>query len=355
MVDKEIDGQLLELLKMVAPGMPLRASLDQIIESKNGALIVVGDSKKVMDVAHGGFKLGTEFTSIKLYELAKMDGAIILSSDCSEIVRANVHMVPDLSMPSSETGMRQRTAGRVAQQCNIPVISISEELGSVFLYVGKIKYILVDIRVLLARADQALHALETSKMRLDRVTASLDELEIEDLVTLEDVAAAVQRYETVERITHEINRCIIELGDEGRLVKMQMNEMTGHIKGEHTKLIKDYSEPRKGRTVSDVKNRLRSLSTDELLELSTIAKALGYGKDLLQAVHPRGYRLLSRIPRLPEQVVDKLVVSFRSLSKIVNASAADLSRVEGVGDARVRILWEGLRRLSEANSLDKYY
>lgn len=353
-MDMRQNTQLFQILRTVAPGTSLRSALDQIIQSKNGALIVLSDGLEVMKIAHGGFELDTEFSPIKLYELAKMDGAIIVSADLSHIVRANVHLVPDLSMPSTETGMRLRTSERTARQLGVPVVSISEELGSIFLYVGDVKYILEDIRFLLAKASQALQALEKYKARLDQVLANLNDLEIEDVVTLEDVGAAVSRFELVERVSGEIEQFIVELGDEGRLIEMQIDELIGNVRSEYTKLLKDYARPKKKQSLADVMARLSQLHQDDLLDPLIIIRTLGYAADPLRSVTPKGYRLLSHIPKLPAQIIDRLITHFGSLNRIVKASSVDFADIEGLGDARVRLLWEGLRRLSETSLAEKY-
>lgn len=349
--------KLIKLLKLVAPGTPLRTGLDQIILSRNGALIVLSDSKEVLVIANGGFEINCEFAPIKLYELAKMDGAIILSTDLSCILRANVHLVPDLSQPTSETGTRQRTAERVARQTGAPVISISEDLGNIFLYIGETKYILEDIRLLLARSNQALQTLEKYKARLDQVMTNLNALEFEGLVTVADVTTVIQRSEMMMRVAREIERYVIELGTEGRLVKMQLDELMANVREEYLKTLKDYCRLRGKRTIGGTMRELSQVSSEELLDSSNIARIIGYGKGvevLEKPVTAKGYRLLGRIPRLPSLVVDNVVDRFQSLDRIMKASIDELDEVEGVGEVRAKLLQEGLRRLSETSLLEKY-
>lgn len=342
----EEDEKLLDVLRTLAPGTPLRTALDQIIQYRNGALIVLGDGPAVLSIAHGGFEINTDFAPIKLYELAKMDGAIIVSSDLSNIIKANVHLVPDLSLPTSETGMRQRTAERVARQTGVPVISISEDLGNIFLYVGDIKYILVDIRLLMARANQALQTLEKYKARLDQVISNLDTLEFKDMVTLSDVVAVIQRTEMVQRVSREIERYIIELGEEGRLVRMQLDELVGSVWEDYVQTVRDYCRLRGKRTVEGVMREISLTSMDDLLDLENVANSLGYrGEELESPISPRGYRLLRRIPQIPPPVVDNIVSRFGSLKRITLASVSELDEVTGVGEARARALQEGLKRL----------
>ena len=353
----EESGKLLKLLKLVAPGTPLRSALDQIILSKNGALIVLSDSKEVLSIANGGFEINSDFTPIKLYELAKMDGAIILSKDLSRILRANVHLVPDFSQLTSETGTRQRTAERVARQTGAPVISISEDLGNVFLYLGEVKYILEDIRLLLARSNQALQTLEKYKARLDQVTSNLNALEFEGLVTLSDVATVIQRSGMVMRIAREIERYVIELGQEGRLVKMQLDELIANVEEEYLQTLKDYCRLRGKRTIEGIMGELSQISLEELLDSSNVARMIGYGggiEVLDKPVMAKGYRILRRIPRLPPLVIDNVVDRFQNLDRIMKASIDELDEVEGVGEVRAKLLQEGLKRLSEISLVEKY-
>src|SRR5213595_2654465 len=177
---------MMEALAAVAPGTPLREGLDRILQAKMGALIVVGDNPEVLNICSGGFLLDAEFTPQRLSELGKMDGAIILAPDASRIARANVHLVPNPNVPTSETGTRHRTAERVARSIPVPVISVSEDMSVIAVYYGDVKHPLELIPRLLNRANQALSTLERYKSRLDGVSGALSALEVEDLVTLRD-------------------------------------------------------------------------------------------------------------------------------------------------------------------------
>src|SRR5689334_2125206 len=145
---------LIEALAAVAPGQPLRDGVDRILQANMGALIVVGDGPEVLEICSGGFLFDAEFTPQRLSELAKMDGAIILARDGSRIARANVHLVPNPSVPTSETGTRHRTAERVARSVDVPVISVSEDMSVIAVYRHDIKHPLESIPRLLNRANQ---------------------------------------------------------------------------------------------------------------------------------------------------------------------------------------------------------
>jgi diadenylate cyclase len=347
---------MLAALRLVAPGRPLREGLDRILQAKMGALIVVGDGPDVLSLCSGGFLLDAEFTPQRLSELAKMDGAMILSADCTRIARANVHLVPDPDIPTSETGTRHRTAERVAKQIDAPVISISEELSLVAVHRKGVKRTLEPIARVLSRADQALQILERYKARLDAVSNSLSALEVEDLVTVRDIATALQRAEMVRRIAEEIEGYVIELGADGRLILLQLEELMGGVDDDRRLFAKDYYVPAPDYALHDALDALSELDTESILDLRDVAEVLRLPHDagLDTAVQPRGFRLLHKIPRIPETVADHVVARFDHLQKIMRAGVPELVEVEGVGEARARAIKDGLARLAESSILDRY-
>ncbi len=338
----------------VAPGTVLREGLQRIIRSSRGALIVIGMTQAVEAVASGGFDVRISCTAQRLSELAKMDGAIILSENGEKILRANVHLVPNPGIPTDETGTRHRSAERVAKQTKQPVISVSASMRIVTLYLDHGKHVLEEVSSLLFRANQALATLERYRARLDEGSASLSALEIEDNVTVRDVVQVLQRAEMVVRIAEEIEDYVIELGTEGRLIQLQLDELMTQVGDERALVVQDYIADRR-RKLEDVLEELNELSTDELLDLDRIAKTLGYEPDDLdRPVAPRGYRLLSRIPRLPEPIIAKLIKRFENLQGVMGASLEDLDEVEGVGETRARAIKEGFARLAESSLLERY-
>jgi diadenylate cyclase len=347
---------LYRALRLVAPGTPLRDGIDRILQAKMGALIVVGDEPAVLNICSGGFLLDAEFTPQRLSELAKMDGAIILASDGTRVARANVHLVPDPDIPTTETGTRHRTAERVARQIDVPVFTVSEEMGVVSVHYQGHKRTLVAIPRVLARADQALQILGRYKARLDAVTGALSALEVEDLVTLRDVVTVLQRAEMVRRIADEIEGYVVELGDDGRLVALQLEELTGGVEDDRRLVGRDYFVESAHRTPEVVIGQLGELSDEDLLDLRVVGSLLGLPPemDLDSSVQPRGYRLLNRIPRLPEAIADHVIERFGRLPKIMRASIGDLVSVEGVGEARARAIKDGLARVAETSILDRY-
>ena len=348
---------MIEALAAVAPGRPLREGLDRILQASMGALIVVGDGPDVLNICSGGFLLDAEFSPQRLSELAKMDGAIILGQDATRIARANVHLVPNPNVATSETGTRHRTAERVARSIDVPVISVSEDMAVIAVYRYDQKHPLETIPRLLARANQALQTLERYKNRLDEVTGALSALEVEDLVTVRDVVTVLQRAEMVRRIAEEIEGYIVELGTDGRLILLQLEELMGGVDDDRRYVIRDFSQATSPATVDDAISRLGELSTERLLDLKDVATLLdlvGEDGELDAGVQPRGYRLLSQVPRLPDAVINNIVDRFGSLNKIMRATVDDLDDVDGVGGTRARAIKEGLSRLAESSILDRY-
>ena len=344
-------------LQAIAPGTSLRDGLERILRGRTGALIVLGNDRTVDSIATGGFDLDVPFTATGLRELAKMDGAIIIDRDITRILKAAVHLMPDHTIPSEETGTRHRTADRVARQTGFPVISVSQSMQIIAAYVGEIRHVLEDGGQILSRANQALATLERYKLRLDEVSSTLSALEIEDLVTVRDVAVVAQRLEMVTRIAREIEDYVLELGTDGRLLALQLEELITGVDLERELVIRDYVPGgRRGKRPEVLLQRLEALTATELVDPASAARVLGLGsvEHLDGAVAPRGYRLLAKVPRLPAAVVDRLVDHFGTLQKLLSAGVEDLQVVEGVGELRARSVREGLSRLAESTILERY-
>jgi diadenylate cyclase len=348
------DDALRQVLTKVAPGTALREGIDRIIRSGKGAIIVLGHNDAVAPLISGGFKMATKFSAQRLSELAKMDGAIVLDDDADKVLWANVHLVPDPGIGTSETGTRHRTAERTARQTGKPVISVSESMRLVSLYINSQKHVLEEISSVLFRANQALATLERYRNRLDEVSSALSALEIENVVTLRDVLSVIQRAEMVRRISDEIEAYVAELGTDGRLLQLQLDELMFGVEAERVLVVRDYVPDRR-RKLPGILESLDAVPPHALLDLENLAIAMGYGNSGFdQPVHPRGYRLLSRIPRLPDPVIDKLVGRFGSLERLMEASLEDLDDVEGIGETRARSIREGITRLAETSILERY-
>ncbi len=351
-----MNDKMLEILKLVAPGTELREGLENILKAKTGALIVVSDSEEVLKIADGGFKIDEEFTSTNIYELAKMDGAIILSSDLKRIIRANVQLNPDFSISTRETGTRHKTAERVAKQFGELVISISERRGIITLFKGNFRYVINDTQSVLMRANQTLQALEKYKTVFDNMLSILSEHEFDDIVTLDTVINCIYRSETIMRMETDVKRSIIELGDEGRIVNMQLEELMANVEEEEKLIIQDYNVNKEISTQS-ILEEIRKIDKKNLIVSEKIVKMLGYevSADILDTnVSPKGYRILSKVPKMPASIIEKTVEAFGSLQHICSASIDELDDVEGIGEIRARIINQSLKRLQEQYILKSY-
>lgn len=346
-----------KILRMVAPGTVLRDGIENILRAKTGGLIVVGATETVLSIMDGGFSIQCALTPAHLYELAKMDGAIIVSEDAKRVLFANTNLNPDHTIPTSETGTRHRTAERVARETGQLVVCISQRRNVITLYQGLFKYVLRDISVILTKANQAMQTLEKYKTVLNQELIDLSALEFEEAVTLDEVTTVLQLFETVLRIKAEIRRYITELGNEGRLVSMQLDELVANVDEQAYLLVKDYLNSEHDVTPHHVLSAFHSMSSDELLEGTLMAKVMGYVPtvNLLEEVVPaRGYRMLNKISRLPQPVIENLVEHFGILTNILSADIAELDEVEGVGTVRARMIRDGLRRIQEQVLIDRH-
>lgn len=345
-------------LARVAPGTPLRDGLERILRGRTGALIVLGYDKTIESLCSGGFEIDIDFAATRLRELAKMDGAIVCDKDASKILRAAVQLVPDPTIETQESGTRHRTAERVAIQTGVPVISVSQSMQIIALYVNGLRHVLEGSEKVLARANQALATLERYRARLDQVTSSLSALEIEAVVTIRDVAVTLQRQEMVRRISAEIAQYVLELGVDGRLLSLQLEELTvGRGPGSEM-VIRDYSPIESSQEEIDAALvGLQDISATELIDLSRIAGIAGLmegSSSLDTVINPRGYRLLSSFKAVPRAVADRLVEHFDGLQNLMAATIEELMAVEGIGEQRARTVREGLSRIAEASLLDRF-
>ncbi len=342
-------------LAQVAPGTDLREGLERILRGRTGGLIVLGNDEVVERISGGGFGMDVEFTSTGLRELAKMDGAVILDRNATRIVRAAVQLLPDPTIATQETGTRHRTAERVAVQTGFPVISVSKSMETIALYFEGQRKVLEESTVILGKANQALATLERYRQRLDEVGATLSALEVEDLVTVRDVLLVTQRLEMVRRMTSEIDEYVVELGADGRLLDLQLQEVVTGVGSDQVLLLRDYLPDSDGYEATiTVLDEAEDAALVDLLQLGQLMALASDIEGLDRPLSPRGYRLLGRVPRLPEPVVQRLIEHFGSLQKLLAASIDDLQSVDGVGEARARSVRDALSRLAESSILDRY-
>ncbi|MEP7336057.1 MAG: DNA integrity scanning diadenylate cyclase DisA [Actinomycetota bacterium] len=355
-LDLRRDPVLLTAISQVAPGTDLRQGIDDIIRSRGGALIVIGEPEELSFLYSGGMKLDLAFSPQLLYELAKMDGAIIANGELTKLAYANVQLMPDPTIASNETGTRHRTAERVAKQTGALVVSISQQRETVTVFLGQRRYQLESIADVLAKTNQALATLETFRQRLDQVLTRLTALEFQNAVVLDDVLVVLQRAELATRMGEEVERACIELGTEGRMIRMQLEELVGEVPRVKAAVVYDYHSQGGIDATREGLQALTELAYSDLLEFEFLA-VLGYAattNPLDHSVQPRGYRVLSHIPRLPDSVIRHVVEQLANLEAIVRASQRDLEAVDGVGAVRARDIREGLRRLQEHNLVDRY-
>jgi diadenylate cyclase len=355
--DPRRDPKLLAAIETIAPGTPIRQAVDDVIRSHEGALIVIGDPGEVSFLYSGGIRLDAPFRPQLLYELAKMDGAIIVDGAIKRLAWANVQLMPDSTIPSEETGTRHRTAERVAKQTGALVVSVSQQRETVTIFVGPARYQLDPVADVLAKTNQALGTLETYRQRLEQVLTRLTALEFQNAVVLDDVLVTLQRAEMTSRMAERIKRDCVELGSEGRLIRLQLEELVGNVPADRDAIVRDYHAVSAGAEATLALEGLRALRYPDLLEFDRLAELLGYPRGsspLDTSVQPRGYRVLSHIPRVPDLVVRRVVADFGSLDTVVRASQRDLEAVDGVGAVRAREIREGLRRLQEHNLVDRY-
>lgn len=357
-VAKTPDKALRKTLARIAPGTELRTGLERILRGRTGGLLVLGFDRSVEAICSGGFDINTDFTAPKLRELAKMDGAIVCDRDATRILKAGVQLVPDASIGTTESGTRHRSAERTAKETGVPVISVSQSMSVITIYVGGTRYAIEGSQSIMARANQALQTLEHYSHRMEQVLGSLSSLEIEASVTVRDVALTLQRMEMVRRISSEIGWYVLELGVDGRLIALQLEELTAGTGPGPDVVLRDYlpdGTPVEG--IDQGLERLAELTPAELIDLQRIAVSVGLIEShgsLETELHPHGYRLLEGIKSMPRAVANRLVRQFDGLQSLMAANLEDLKAVEGIGEQRARTVRESLSRMAETSLLERF-
>lgn len=337
--------ELLATLKLLSPGTPLREGIDYISQGKTGGLIVIGDTPEILDLTEGGFQLKCQYTPARLYQLSKMDGAIILSEDMKRIVRANVTLSVDPSIPSSETGLRHRSADKFAKQTEHIVLAVSQSRNTLTLFLKDQHYIFREPPELLSGANQTMLALTQYVKAMQNALTMLNWAELSGNVTLADVVTAIQLCERVRRAEQELNLYRIELGTQAQSIQ-HIPELTTEI--ESVLLItKDYYHESL-RDASEALDRIIGLDANSLASRRNISEALGYPRDIqntFEAFEPRGYRILSQVPRMPFNIIENIVHKFKSLDKIYTAAIDELEAVNGVGKTRASTIKDTLAQM----------
>lgn len=348
--------ELIEVLTTIAPGTKLREGLESILAAKSGGLIVVGNNEEVAECSEGGFVIDREFTPSALYELAKMDGAIILSDDSERILKANVHLHPRVTKSSKETGIRHRVAQRMARQTGVLVIAISQRRSTITLFKGSLRYVLQDTGFILTKANQAVQTLEKYKDVLRQSLNNLSILELDGMVTVYDVVKVIQRTLLVLKVIEELELYICQLGSEGKLVDMQLRELDSGIREEIFLVFKDYVTCDASLSGEELLEQLLEESQKRYLDTTDISRVIGCGSTtagLDREIVPRGYRLVAKTVRMPSHVVKSVVHTYGSLPEIMKQEISDLVEVDGIGEVRAKAIKDGFKKLREELIYDR--
>jgi diadenylate cyclase len=357
MTCSRFEDRLIQGLAQVAPGTHLREGLERILRAEKGALVVLGAPPQVQALFTGGFRIDVPFTAQRLSELAKMDGAMVLDSAARNILWANVHLMPDPAIPTSETGTRHRTAERVARQTHVPVVTVSESMHILTLYIDDLRHVFENVANVLSRANQTVQTLAHYRARFDELAGHLTSLELDGAATERDVLAVLARAEMLRRVAEELERYVAELGVDGRLLRLQLDELAAGVDAAEGLVVRDYLSERNGSDVPGVLADLSRLTPEELSDTAALAKVVnltGQPETLDTVLLPRGYRALAKVPELPAWVVDRVAERFGSLKVLLSASLEDLEEVEGIDRHRARQVRDGLGRLAEASMVEFY-
>jgi len=333
--DKPKKLTFMEVLGKLSPGKNLRIALDDILEGKTGALIVV-DCPELKDCIDGGFRINCSFTNQKLAELAKMDGAIVLSDDLKRILSANVLLVPYSKISTNETGTRHKAAERIAKQTGTIVIAVSERRNKISLFYEDKKYILENSENLLRRATETLNILEKQREIFEEILKNLNVLEMTKLVSIGDVCSVLQRIEVIIKMTDTMKRYLTELGNQGIIIRMRVREMFKGIELLEEQILQDYSSK-----PQNLKKILSEITFEGVIDIESLSRLLFENSPDTQII-PKGYRLLSKL-NLTEREIFSLIETFGNLSSIFEASDEELNKILKAKTPSFRKEFENLR------------
>nr|WP_306792752.1 DNA integrity scanning diadenylate cyclase DisA [Collinsella urealyticum] len=348
MVDKsDAQKRMEKAIRLTAPGQPIRTALDMIIAGHLGALICVGDSENVLASGNDGFPLNISFTANRLFELSKMDGAIVIDDDLTQILRANFHLNPDPSLSTNETGMRHRTAARMSVLTDAIVISVSARRAVVNIYVHGRSYELQPVSALMDSVNQLLATLQTTRTTLDRSLLRLTALELDDYVTLADITDIVSSFEIMQQAKIGLEDSIRKLGSRGKLVRMQLEQLAGAaMEAEYDLMIRDYASDSSEENAEEIRAQLLSMTAQELTNPLRVAEVLGYDNlDEDSVLTPLGLRTLSRVSVVRDGVAEKIVDEYGSLQDLMNDIRSDPERLGAFGVNNPAILADSLYRM----------
>lgn len=343
----EIQKRMEKAIRLTAPGQPIRTALDMIIAGHLGALICVGDSENVLAAGNDGFPLNISFTSNRLFELSKMDGAIVIDDDMNQILRANFHLNPDPSLATNETGMRHRTAARMSVLTDAIVISVSARRAVVNVYVKGKSYEIQPVTEVMSSVNQLIATLQTTRSTLDRSLLRLTALELDDYVTLADITDIISSFEIMQQAKAELKSCIVKLGNQGKLVQMQLEQLAGaSMDTEYDLMIRDYASESSQDNARRIRERFSEMTAYELSNPKSVAEVLGFddlGEDSVMT--PLGLRTLSRVSVVRDGVAEKIVDEYGSLQDLMGDLKKDPDRLGSVGVNNPAILADSLARM----------
>ena len=323
----------------------MRRALERVIQQGKGGLVVLGSSAELTAASSGGFKLiGASFTPARVAELSKMDGGIVLDDAWANILEANVHFIPDGTINTDETGARHRTAERLAVQTSKPVVAVSEGRRIATLFYEGQNLELAQPTEVAAHVNQELQSLDRLRGRLDEAETRLNRLEVSGLTTYRSAVTVLQRAELVKRLGRQVTDRALTMGEEARIVHLQLNDLLSGVDRTMSLVLQDYLRPLRSGAVIRGMTTIAEISPSELDDAAGIGRNLGF-PDLDDPAEARGHRVLSQVGRLPDSVREDIVRYFGSVSKLLRASEDQLTDVEGVGGTRAAQLHVFLDRL----------
>jgi len=322
------------------PGQPLRNGVDLVADKKTGALIVIGSSTKLEKISSGGITLNNcSYTPEMLSELAKMDGAIIVDANVNNILKANVHLNPSDSIPTSQTGTRHRTAERVSVETELSVIAVSEESSTIKVFTDNIVNELEESSIIFGKVNESLQSIDRTRRRFDDAVLELGELEVENTLTNQQVLEVIQRGELLGRLSHQVRKEATDLGEDSGLVMIQIDSLESGVRNTLDLVLKDHLPAKRFRNINKAVDEIANLTYEELNSIQHLGSVL-FMESLDEVSTSKGYRILARLPGLPDNLHDSLIQKFKTLPNLLTASTDKLFEVEGIGRNRAQQLRE---------------
>ena len=322
------------------PGQPLRNGVDLVADKKTGALIVIGTSAKLEKISSGGITLNNcSYTPEMLSELAKMDGAIIVDANVNNILKANVHLNPSDNIPTSQTGTRHRTAERVSVETELSVIAVSEESSTIKVFSDNSVNELEESSIIFGKVNESLQSIDRTRRRFDDAVLELGEIEVENTLTNQQVLEVIQRGELLGRLSQQVRKEATDLGEDSGLVMIQIDSLESGVRNTLDLVLKDHLPAKRFRNINKAVDEIANLTYEELNSIQHLGSVL-FMESLDEVSTSKGYRILARLPGLPDNLHDSLIQKFKTLPNLLTASTDKLFEVEGIGRSRAQQLRE---------------